>query len=59
MKKKLEKLIRELTKEAKDYEYTAKHGSSVTSMSDDITYGQIAEEQRKIISKLRKILKDA
>jgi hypothetical protein len=52
----IKSLIEDLEKEAISNEKLAKHGSPVTSMSEDYEVGEIAKEQRRIIKLLKKII---
>ncbi len=56
MRNKILKLIQELEKAANENEHIHKHGSPMTSMSEDSALGMLAVEQRRIINKLRKAL---
>ena len=52
-KMKLSEIIKELEKDAGEREYLSKHGSPMSSIADDVTQGKIAENERKIIEKLK------
>ena len=56
MKEQIEKLIGELKKSARENENWYKHGSPLSSLAEDVTCGQVAEEQRRIIKELEKII---
>lgn len=53
---KLSSIIQWLEKDAESNEKLAKNGSSVTSMAEDREAGAVAENQRRIIEKLKQVI---
>jgi hypothetical protein len=53
---KIRALIAELEKERASNAYISEHGSAVTSMAEDICLGFVADEQKRIIARLKEIL---
>jgi hypothetical protein len=53
--KKLSDVIAELEKTANEKEYQSKHGTLLSSISEDIAEGKIADEFRKVIETLKQV----
>lgn len=53
--KKLSDVIAELEKIATGKEYQSRHGSPVSSMSEDVGQGMVAQELRKVIEQLKQV----
>lgn len=51
----LEEIIADLEAKAAEGEHYYKHGSTGTSMREDMQYGAIAREQRRIIALLKQV----
>lgn len=53
--KKLSEVISQLEKTAKEKEHQSQHGSSMSSIAEDMGEGMVANELRKVIEQLKQV----
>lgn len=53
--KRLSDIIEELEKAANEKEHQSQHGSPLSSMSEDMGAGMVANELRKVVEQLKQV----